>query len=88
MAGGRPTDNPKGTLVAVRLSERQLRVLQARARRESVSLSEAVRRCVDDCAASAPAPSSGRVRPPTPEERETFRQVFAAVGLRPRRRSR
>jgi ribosomal protein L12E/L44/L45/RPP1/RPP2 len=83
MPGGRPTDDPKGTLVAVRLSASQVRVLEARAKREGVSLSEALRRCVDDSAARAPA--APRARPPTPEERETFDQVFAAFGLTPRR---
>lgn len=87
MAGGRPTDDPKGTLVAVRLSDRQVRALKARARRERVTLSEALRRCLDDwAAATASAPS--RSRPPTPEERETFDQVFAAFGLDPPRRRR
>ena len=84
MAGGRPTDDPKGTLVAVRLSDRQVRVLEARAQREGVSLSEALRRCVDACAAAAT--SRPHVRQPTAEERETFGQVFAALGLAPSRR--
>ena len=73
--------------MAVRLSDRQVRVLEARARREGVGLSEAVRRCLDEWAAAAPAPSRPRVRPPTPEERETFHQLFTALGVRPRSRS-
>jgi hypothetical protein len=79
--GGRPTQDPKETLVAVRLAERQLRVLEARAHREGVGLSEAVRRCLDEWAASR-SPTSRR-RALTREERETFNQVFAAVGLKP-----
>jgi hypothetical protein len=55
MPGGRPTQDPKETLIAVRLSTRQLRVLQARAQREQVALSEALRRCVDEWAAGAAA---------------------------------
>ena len=89
MPGGRPTDDPKGKLLAVRLADRQLRALQARARREGVNLSEALRRCVDAWTASPPSPPTPRRgRPPTPEERETYAQVFAALGLTPRRRPR
>jgi len=47
MRSGRPTDDPKETLVAVRLSDRQLVPLQRRARAEGTSLSEALRRTVD-----------------------------------------
>ena len=90
MPGGRPTQDPKGKLVAVRLASRQLRVLEARARREGIGISEALRRVVDDWA-SAPSsrpspPSAARTRPPTPDERRTFDQVFAAIGLTPRQR--
>ena len=91
MPGGRPTDDPKGTLVAVRLASRQLRALEARARREGVGLSEALRRCVDEWAAScsrSPSPPTPRARTPTPRERETFDQVFAALGLKPKPRKR
>ncbi len=82
-AGGRPTQDPKGKLVAVRLASRQLHVLEARARREGI------RRVVDDWA-SAPtsrpsSPSAPRTRPPTPDQRKTFDQVFAAIGLTARR---
>jgi hypothetical protein len=85
MPGGRPTDDPKGTLVAVRLGDRQLRALEDRCRHEGVGLSEALRRCVDDWASTA---RTLRTRRPTPEERETFEQAFAALGLKPRRRRR
>lgn len=89
MAGGRPTRDPKGTLMAVRLSSRQLRILEARARREDIGLSEALRRCVDEWATASSRPSSPpRVRPPSPEERQTFGELFAALGARPRRRRR
>jgi len=86
--GGRPTNDPKGTLVAVRLAARHLSALGDRARREGVSLSEALRRCVDDWVASrgGAAQAPPRTRPPTPEERETFKQVFSALGLTPARR--
>ncbi len=50
MPGGRPTDDPKPTLVAVRLAARQMRVLKVRAKREGIGLSEALRRCVDEWA--------------------------------------
>ena len=90
MPGGRPTQDPKGKLVAVRLASRQLHALEARARREGIGISEALRRVVDDWA-SAPsshpsAPSAARARQPTPDERKTFDQVFAAIGLTPRQR--
>ena len=42
MLGGRPTDDPKPTLVAVRLAARQMRVLKVRAKREGIGLSEAI----------------------------------------------
>ena len=90
MPGGRPTDDPKQTLVAVRLAARQMRALEARAKREGVGLSEALRRCVDEWASSMPSrrTSEPRPRPLTTEERESFDQVFAAFGLKPRRRRR
>ena len=50
--GGRPTDDPKGTLVALRLSARQVNVLAQRSRREDTGLSEAIRRCIDEWAAA------------------------------------
>jgi predicted nucleic acid-binding Zn ribbon protein len=90
MAGGRPTQDPKEKLVAVRLASRQLHALEARARREGIGISEALRRVVDDWASvpsSRPSsPSAPRARPPTPDERKTFDQVFAAIGLTPRQR--
>jgi hypothetical protein len=70
----------------VRLLRRQLTALEQRARRESVGLSEAVRRCLDEWAARSRSPPSPRARPPTHEKQETFDQVFAAFGLRPARR--
>jgi hypothetical protein len=87
MAGGRPTQDPKETLVAVRLSDRQVRVLQTRARREGIGISEAVRRCVDDWAAASTRPPGAFPRPrtPTAEERETFKQLFTVLGGRRRR---
>jgi hypothetical protein len=90
MAGGRPTDDPKQTLVAVRLAARQMRALEARAKREGVGLSEALRRCVDEWASSTPSrrTSEPPPRPLTTKERETFDQVFAAFGLKPRRHRR
>ena len=85
MAGGRPTDDPKGTLVAVRLADRQLGALRERCRREGIALSEALRRCVDDWATASTWTATPRSRRPTAEERETFDQAFAALGLRRRR---
>ncbi len=86
MPGGRPTDDPKPTLVAVRLAARQMRVLKVRAKREGIGLSEALRRCVDEWASLRRA-SEPRARPLTKDDRETFDQVFAAFGLKPKRRS-
>jgi predicted nucleic acid-binding Zn ribbon protein len=90
MPGGRPTRDPKESLVAVRLASRQLHALEARARREGIGISEALRRVVDDWA-SAPSsrpslPSAPRARPPALDERKTFDQVFAAIGLTPKQR--
>ena len=76
--------------MAVRLASRQLHALEARARREGIGLSEALRRVVDEWASALshrpPAPPAARVRPPTPDERKTFDQVFAAIGLTPKQR--
>ena len=91
MAGGRPTDDPKGTLIAVRLADRQLRAIEARARHETTGLSEALRRCLDEWIASSSSRTTSavpRTRPPTREERESFNQVFAALGLKPKPRRR
>jgi len=90
MAGGRPTNDPKSTLVAVRLAARQMRVLEARAKRDGVALSEALRRCLDEWASlrSSPSTREAKPRPLTREERETFNQVFEAFGYKPRRRTR
>ena len=90
MPGGRPTDEPKQTLVAVRLAARQMRVLKARAKREGVGLSEALRRCLDEWApskSSSPTPEP-KPKPLTRQERETFAQVFEAFGYKPRSRKR
>ena len=74
---GRPTDDPKGKLVAVRLSARQVQALEQRSRREDTGLSEAVRRCVDDWAAaqpaqpkSAPRSKQAAVKPPAVASRK------------------
>jgi hypothetical protein len=88
MAGGRPTLEPKGTLVAVRLADRQRLVLEQRARREGVALSEALRRCVDEWAAWSRSTSHPQPRPPTAAEQRTFDAAFAALGLIPRRSTR
>jgi hypothetical protein len=82
MPGGRPTSEPKATLIAVRLADRHVQWLRERAATEGVSLSEALRRLLDQHAAPKPL----RGRPPTAKERREFDQVFAAFGLVPRRR--
>jgi transposase InsO family protein len=86
----RPTKDPKGTLVAVRLSNRQTQVLEVHARREGIGLSEAIRRCVDEWATTSARPPATfpRSRPPTAEERETFKQLAAVLGAPSRRRPR
>ena len=81
MPGGRPTSDPKGTLIAVRLAARHVQWLRDRAASEGVSLSEALRRLLDQ---QAP-PQTQRGRPLTVRERREFDQVFAAFGLMPRR---
>ena len=78
MAGGRPTNDPKETLVAVRLSDRQLVVLRRRAGRDGISFSEALRRCVDEWATIQPTPTPPATsRLPTESERKNFRQLFS-----------
>jgi hypothetical protein len=80
VARGRPTWDPKGTLVAVRLNKHQHHILTQRARQEGISLSEAMRRCVVAWAATQPA----RMVRPTKEDQKTFDQVFEVVGARRR----
>lgn len=70
--------------MAVRLSDRQLVVLQRRAKHDSISLSEALRRCLDEWAVIQPA----RTRQPTPAERETFKQLAAQFEAKSARRVR
>jgi hypothetical protein len=77
MPGGRPTSDPKENLLAVRLSDRHLRMLRALAQRDGVSLSEALRRLLDQQASPPPA----RARRVTAKERRDFDRVFAAFGL-------
>jgi anti-sigma factor RsiW len=77
MSGGRPTSERKGALLAVRLAERHMRLLQQRAQREGVSVSEALRRFLDE---HVPPPTV-RGRPPTAKERQMLDRVFGAFGL-------
>ena len=79
LKGGRPTKDPKGTLVAVRLSGRQVHVLERRSRREATGLSEALRRCVDEWAATQDAA-------PIPSKQEAIKKQLVAVGTPPTRR--
>jgi hypothetical protein len=72
MSRGRPTDDPKQTLVAVRLAARQMRALEARAKREGVGLSEALRRCVDEWASSSPSRRTSEPPPASHQRDETF----------------
>ena len=83
MPGGRPTDDPKETLVAVRLASRHVAALERRTRAESISLSEALRRTVDDWARGYT-----RTREPSAAERETFKTLATAFGARRRSRAR
>ncbi len=77
----RPTNDPKGTMLAVRVAARHVEMLGRRAARDQVSVSEALRRYLDEAAQGQRSPRS---RLPNAEERETFDQVFAALGLEPR----
>lgn len=81
-AGGRPTNDPKGTLVAVRLSARQVHVLEQRSQREDTGLSEAIRRCIDEWAA-AHAP---RAKASTRTKKEVVKRPAAGPRTRPARR--
>jgi hypothetical protein len=62
MAGGRPTDDPKTTLVAARLAPRHVRLLERRARREAITLSEALRRYLDEIVQRERTPAARRRR--------------------------
>jgi hypothetical protein len=55
MAGGRPTTDPRTVLVSVRLAPRHKRMLEARARAEDISISEALRRFLDEARGQTPA---------------------------------
>jgi hypothetical protein len=48
MSRGRPTDDPKTQLVAVRLAPRHVDLVERRIVRENVSFSEALRRFLDE----------------------------------------
>lgn len=84
MPGGRPTSDPKATLLAVRLAQRHVRLLRERAGRQGVSVSEALRRLLDEHTGSMDPPP----RPPTAKERKMFDELFTAFGLTPHRRRR
>ena len=79
LKGGRPTKDPKGTLVAVRLSGRQVHALERRSRREATGLSEALRRCLDEWAAAQDAA-------PMPSKQEVIKKQPVVAGTRPARR--
>jgi hypothetical protein len=79
LKGGRPTKDPKGTLVAVRLSGRQVHALERRSRREVTGLSEALRRCLDEWAAAQDAA-------PMQSKQEVIKKQPVAAGTRPTRR--
>ncbi|MGH7410416.1 MAG: hypothetical protein ACREJ6_05055 [Candidatus Methylomirabilis sp.] len=67
----------------MRLAERHVRLLRERAQREGVSVSEALRRLLDEHAPPRPV----RGRPPTAKEREMVDRLFGAFGLVPSRRN-
>ncbi len=48
---GRPTEDPKTQLIAVRLPTRHVRLVQRRAKRERISFSEALRRFLEEASA-------------------------------------
>lgn len=45
---GRPTTDPKGEILAVRVAARHKRLLERRAKSERITLSEALRRYLDE----------------------------------------
>ena len=65
MALGRPTRDPKATLLAVRLAERHRVLLERRADAEDVGVSEALRRCLDEWARTKRGATGSRARKPT-----------------------
>ena len=79
VAGGRPTDDPKGTLIAVRLSARHVQLLEQRSRREDTGLSEAMRRCLDDWAAA----HATRSRSSSPTKSAALKPPARATPTRP-----
>jgi hypothetical protein len=84
MRRGRPTNEPKGVLVAVRLSKLQHHALLQRARMEDTSVSEALRRCVIEWSRGTQRVPT---REPTKAERETLIQLAQAFGATPKRRT-
>jgi hypothetical protein len=60
---GRPTDDPKGKLIAVRVASRHIRLLERRAAQERVTLSEALRRYLDESGGALGARQDGRESP-------------------------
>lgn len=77
MPRGRPTSDPKTSLVAVRLAQRHVQLLEELARRDGVSISEALRRVLDERTGSPEPPA----RRPTREERKMFDELFGAFGM-------
>jgi hypothetical protein len=57
---GRPTDDPKGTFFAARIAPRHMRLLERRAQRERITLSEALRRYLDEAAHATPVRTKPR----------------------------
>jgi len=77
LSHGPPTGDPKRKLFAVRLSARHLAALNRRAQAENITISEALRRIVDEWARGYE-----RARPPTAAEKATFKLLAKAFGAR------
>jgi hypothetical protein len=56
---GRPTNDPKGSVLTVRVAARHLRMLEQRAAAEHVTLSEALRRYLDESRDGASSNAGG-----------------------------
>jgi hypothetical protein len=59
---GRPTDDPKGKRLTIRVASRDLAALQAVAQRDAVGLAEAARRLLRDALGVPGVPPAARSR--------------------------
>jgi hypothetical protein len=57
---GRPTDDPRGEILSIRVALRHKRLLERRAAAERITLSEALRRYLDELRSPPPSRQDSR----------------------------